>query len=79
MPRTGTSPPFASRRDRLSDSAGGSASSRISVRVLPDVVTLSASRVPLSAPLHFDRPGAGIERELERPKREVRVDLRSSS
>ena len=55
----GTSPPFASRRERLSESAGGSGMSRISVRVLPAVVTLRARRVPLSAPLTSIGPVPG--------------------
>ena len=45
-----TRPPFARRRDRLSDRAGGSVISRTSVRVLPADVTASVSRVPSSCP-----------------------------
>jgi hypothetical protein len=45
-----TRPPFASRREIFSDKAGGSGSSRFSVRVLPPVVTASERRVPFTCP-----------------------------
>ena len=72
----GTRPPLASRRDRFSDSAGGSGISRTSVRVLPAGRHREGQTRAVQLPAHFDGAGPWIERELERAERKLLVDLR---
>ena len=86
---TGGACPARGRRRRAGATGSATApaapaSSRTSVRVTAAGVIATSEptcsrRRPFDAAAHLDRPGAGIERELERAQREAAVDARGGA
>ena len=74
--RPGRSPAAARRRDRLRLNAGGSVSSRVSLRVPDGVCTVMRKVVPVDLPADRDGPRPRVEGEVERPQLELAVDDR---